>query len=143
MPDLVLKAGLVSSTADTLSRVTELPGMTIKGRYAMAKALDAIGPAATRYQKEKLALLKAHAKKDEHDIPITQTVGNVMSFDFGEGFSIVPPDVQAELDEMNDEDVTLSGVRQITHAELNACPITAAQESVLIKAGLLEDKEPE
>lgn len=144
MPEITVKAALIFALSETLAQVSVLePPATPKGRYALSKALDAAVPAGQRYQKEKLALLTKHAKKDGNNLPVTQQYGNVIAFDFGEGFGVTPSQAQTEIDQMNDEDVTLSGVRMITHAELGALPITAAQESVLIKAGLLEDREPE
>lgn len=139
------KAALIEDVAETLELIAALePPATTKGRYALAKALDAALPARDRYRKEKFGLLTRHAKRDERGQPITQTVGGMtIQFDFGQGFNVVTPEVAEALAELNDEDVILPGVRMITHAELGACPITAGQERVLIRAGLLEDKEPE
>lgn len=145
MPEIVVKSVLIQELAGALAGVEILsPPPTPKGRYAIGKASDAAQPAAQRYTKERAALLEKHAKRDEKGAAVRQRFGdNGFQYDLGRGFGATTPEFDAELDAMNDEDVVLSGCRMITHAELGACPITAAQERVLIKAGLLDDKEPE
>lgn len=114
------------------------PPATPKGRYALAKAGEQVAGAAATYQKQALKLLNDHAKKDGAGKPqVTMTEA---------GVSARPEDpvaLQKALDDIGEEDTTLTGVRAITHAELGACPITGWQERMLIAAGLLEDKEPE
>lgn len=143
MPDTIVKAALLPSLAIVLDGIDSLSGTTPKGAYAFGKQCDAVAPAFARYQKQKLAKLTELAKRDEHGKPLTQTVGNMTSFDFGEGFGAVPPNVQAALEEMNDEDVTLSGVRMVLVAELGTARLSPMQSRVLTAAKLLEDREPE
>lgn len=145
MADIVVKAGLIQDLAGTLGAVEHLtPSATPKGRYALSKACDAALPAAQRYTKERTALLEKHAKKEANGAAVKQPVGNGgFQYDLGQGFGATTPEYDAELATINDEDITLSGCRMITHAELGSCPITAFQERILVKAGLLEDKEPE
>lgn len=144
-PDIshvTFKAKLLLSLDMALAGVLKLsPPATPKGRYALAKAAKALGPAVQTYNEQKLALLTEHAKRDDKGQPITQTVDQTVSFDFGLGFGAVTPDVTTALEELNDEDVSLPGVRMISHAELGECPITGEQEAVLLGV-LLIDEEP-
>ncbi len=143
MPDTTIKAALLPDLAVVVRGVDALEGATPKGAYAFGKQVDAIGPAHERYHKERLKRLRALAKKDEKGNPITQVNGALLIFDFGEGFGVVPDTVHAALAELNDEDITLSGVRMVKVAELGTAKLTPAQSRVLIAAKLLEDVEPE
>lgn len=122
------------------------PPPTPKGRYALAKVANVVGPAHQTYQEQKNALLLKHAVRDAEDKPITrETTLNgqpATQYDLGAGFGNVTPAYLADLKDLNEEPITLTGCRRITHAELGACPITVQMETALIAAGLLEDSEP-
>lgn len=144
MPDISIKAELVVMLGEVLAGATNLsPPPTPKGRYALSKAAIALGKHPQLYQDQKKALLEKHAVLVDGKPSSKELAPGVLQFDMGKGFGNTTPEFDADLKELNDEEITLSGVRQITHAELGACPITAAQEAVLIRAGLLEDREPE
>lgn len=139
---VTIKAHQLLSLDVALAGVLKLsPPPTPKGRYALAKAAKALGPAVQTYNEQKLALLQEHAKQEDGK-PVTRLDGQTITFDFGQGFGVVTPEVTAALGELNDEDVSLPGVRMISHAELGECPITAEQEMVLLGV-LLIDAEPE
>ncbi len=142
MSDLTIKSAVLPDLANVLTGVDALTGLTPKGAYAFGKQVDAVLPAHQRYQKEKLKRLNELAKKDEGGKPITQTVGPIVQFDFGQGFGVVPDHVNEAVAELNDEDVVLSGVRMVLVAELGTAVLTPAQSRVLIAAKLLEDCEP-
>ncbi len=143
MSDITIKAVLIQSVAEVLAPIDTLTGLTPKGGYAFGKQVDAVGPANARYQKAKFARLNELAKKDTTGKPITQTVGNVVMFDFGEGFGVTPEHVGQAIAELNDEDITLPGARMVLVSELGTAKLTPAQSRVLIAAKMLEDKEPE
>ncbi len=143
MSDIVVKSALIPSLGQVLGEVDALSGLTPKGAYAFGKQVDAVTPAFARYQKERMKRLTGLALKGPDGKPITQTTGTVMQFDFGGGFGVVPEHVTTALDELNDEDVPLSGVRTVVVAELGTAKLTPAQSRVLIAAKLLEDREPE
>lgn len=141
MPDLTLTTGQLAALHPVLIALDTLtPPPTPKGRYVLSKAATQVAAEHTAYQKVVLEFLKTVVTRDEKDEPIfTPTDAG------GVSFTIAPEklaDYQSGIAGLADEPVTLTGVRQITHAELGACPITVEQERVLIAAGLLEDAEP-
>lgn len=145
VPDIahvIVKASQLSALDQALGGIFTLsPPPTIKGRYALAKAAKAIGPAHQTYQEQKLALLQDHAVKKDGK-PVFEQRENTLLFDFGHGIGVTTPEVNAALKELNDEDISLPGVRMITHAELGDCPITVQQEAALLGV-LLTDEAPE
>ena len=149
MADLVVKAGRLLAVQRTLAEVLGLtPPATPKGRYALSRQASAVEREVEKYTEQHAALLKKHAATNEAGQPLTQpiTLPNGQSgvqYDLGAGFGQTTPAFEAELKELNDEDITLPGVRMITHAELGGCPITGTHELILLAAGLLEDKEPD
>ena len=56
-------------------------------------------------------------------------------------FSVRPEKMEEWL-AIQSTEVVLPGARQITRAELGACPITIDQEMVLVSCGVLADEEP-
>lgn len=155
MADFIIKAGLINAAHRILNgQIGGDPGVlpllgpaTPKGRYALTRAADAVAAAAFAYNKQHVAQLEIHAKKDGDGRAITQSLetpqGRVTQYDFGAGFGVTTPEFEAAMAELNDEDITLPGVRQTLMAELKDAPLTGVHLSVLIKCGLLEDKEPE
>lgn len=144
MPDLTIKAGKLEALANALMAVLPLtPPATPKGRYALARAHNAVAPCAALFADQKRHLLEKHAKRDEQGQPVIEDLGNgAYAYDLGLGIGRTTPAFDADFAALKDEDVTVSGVRAITHAELGACPITAAQESVLLGLFIV-DEEPE
>lgn len=137
MPDLSITTRLALDLQLALCGNHTLQGVEVlsppaspKGRYVLAKATDAVLSALKPYEKTRLALVEQHADKTKTSAPGTVQLKDVAAFN-------------KELEPILDEPLTLAGVRQITRAELGACPITAFQERVLVKCGLLEDREPE
>lgn len=139
MTDLIVKASQLIPLDTALGPVLSLtPPPSPKGRYALAKAANAVGPAVQTFREQHVALLQLHAKKDAEGKPVMQQFADGrQQYDIAdmEAFSV-------DFAAIQDEPIVLAGVRMITHAELGSCPITAAQEAVLIATGLLEDMEP-
>jgi hypothetical protein len=139
--DITITTAQLKALAPALAGILQLsPPPTAKGRYALAKAGAKVDPAYKLFGEQDSALAARVAVKDKDGNPIIRDMGNGLA-----GFDVRPDakeEYQAEMKALLEEEVVLSGVRQITHAELGACPITAQQEMVLIDCGLLEDKEP-
>lgn len=140
MPDITIKTRLALDLQLALQGRPDLPGievlsppMTPKGRYALAKATTAVTTALKPYEKARGELVEQHAEKVDGK-NVTPAPGQVKLRD------VVA--FNKDLEPMLDEDLTLSGVRQITRDELGACPITAFHERILLAAGLLPDVEP-
>ncbi len=120
------------------------PAPNAKGRYILARAVPTVGPALKIYTDQKLALLQLMAIKDVEGEPVSRdTGGGNIQFDLGNGFGNSTPEFDAALKAIDEEVITLTDCRTITHAELGACPITVQMEAVLIDCGLLENKEPD
>lgn len=141
MPDITLTTDRLIVLAPVLGAVEKLsPPPTPKGRYALAKAAAQVGPAFQLYvELEQKEIQRCGVKNDKDEV-----VAKVLPSG-GIGFDLLPDlkdEYNAAIKAMRSEEVTLTGVRQITHAELGVCPITAEQERVLIASGLLEDIEP-
>lgn len=137
MPDFTIQTRVALELQLALCGNATLQGVEVlspppapKGRYVLAKATDAVLSALKPYEKARLGLVEQHADKTVKSAPGTVQIKDVAAFN-------------ADLEPMLDEPLTLAGVRQITRAELGPCPITTFQERVLVKCGLLEDKEPE
>lgn len=141
MPDLTISTHQLIELAPVLSAVEQLsPPPTAKGRYALAKASAKVGPAFQLYAEQEQKLVQRCAVKDKDGKVAFRPAGNGL-----QGFDLLPElrdEYNAEVKALKDEDVVLQGVRMITHAELGQCPITAAQERVLMECGLLDDVEP-
>lgn len=136
MPELSISTRLALDLQLALCGNATLQGVEVlspppapKGRYVLAKATDAVLSALKPYEKARLGLVEQHADKTKTSAPGTVQLKDVAAFN-------------KDLEPMLDEPLTLAGVRQITRDELGACPITAFQERVLIKCGLLPDEEP-
>lgn len=111
------------------------PPPSPKGRYVVAKAVDSVMSALKTYDKARAGLVDQYVEKDDKGVPVAAGPGQVKLRD-AVGFN-------RDIESVLDEPVTLAGLRQITRAELGACPITAFQERVLVKCGLLSDQEPD
>ena len=136
MADLIVKASQLNVLATALAEMAPLtPPPTPKGRYVLAKAIPLATKAAEAHGVALKAFLDGAVTQDEDGKPIYKVNGNQMTFD-------VKAEHQAAYVEIQNEDVTLAGVRQLTRAELGDCPITVQQEMVLIACGLLQDEEP-
>lgn len=141
MADITITTEQLADLAPVLTEVLDLtPPPTAKGRYALAKVGAKVDPAFKVFAEQDAALAKRVATTDEKGAPVmTALPGGQVHFN-------VRPEMQdeytAERKAILAEPVVLTGVRQITHAELGACPITARHEMILIECGLLEDKEP-
>lgn len=142
MADITVKAGLLLELNKALADVLHLiPPATPKGRYALAKAGKAVAAQAATFAEQHQALLVKHAKQEKGE-PVMQATGDgKVAYDLGLGFNVPTPAFLAEYKDLCDEDIVLAGVRAITHAELGTCPITGAQEAVLLGV-FLEDEEP-
>lgn len=134
--DLALNGGIVLGGA-ALGVLQLSPPPTPKGRYALSKVATPIVGHAEKYRENHTALLEKHARKDKDGKPVKDAIPGGFKYDLTDQAAF-----NAEKKEMDEEPIVLSGVRQITHAELGVCPITGAHERVLIELGLLEDKEP-
>jgi hypothetical protein len=130
-----LELQLALCGSDKLQGVEVLtPPPAPKGRYVLAKATDAVLSVLRTYEKARGQVVNEHTEKDEKGNAISPAPGQVKIRDVAAFNAVIEP--------MLDEPVTLPGLRQITRAELGDCPITAFQERVLIKCGLLKDEEP-
>ena len=141
MPDLTITTQQLSQLQPTLAAISGLtPPPTPKGRYVLSKAQEKAAAEYTTYQKSLMDFIKTMVTQDEAGEPILEDAGN------GQVRFTIRPDKQDEYAAgtkgLAEESVTLIGVRQITHAELGACPITIEMERALIVCGLLEDVEP-
>lgn len=140
MSDITLKTGQLRDTLVALAGVAPLsPPPSPKGRYWLGKALDKIEGEFKTFEKVRGALMDDHAERDEKGAKVTFTPpGGVEQYKMKD---------QAVYDaayaEIAAQEVVLTNCRQITRAELGACPITVQQERQLMAVGLLEDKEPE
>lgn len=137
MADFTFATRRLVALVPALQQIATLsPPPSAKGRYALAKILAKAEPAYAVYQKEALALVERLAPKGGvRPGKLPDTIE----------FDLVPdqqPTFRAESEALLDEEVVLEGIRAITHAELGSCPITIAQERVLIECGLLDDVEP-
>jgi hypothetical protein len=141
MPELSLTTDQLIALAPVLAEIENLsPPPTAKGRYALAKASAKAGPAFKLYAEQEQKLVARVAVKDKDGNPVLKDLGNGQAH-----FEVLPEfkdEYAKEMADLKAEPVVLEGVRAVTHAELGVCPITVAQEKVLIASGLLEDKEP-
>lgn len=141
MPDITIKTSQLVELTPVLAEVLRLsPPPTARGRYALAKVGGKVDPAYKLFAEQDQALAVRVATLDKDEKPILKALDN------GRIHFNVRPEMQEEYARESkallEEEVVLSGVRQITHAELGVCPITARHEMVLIDCGLLEDLEP-
>ena len=141
MPDMTMSTDQLIALAPVLAEIETLtPPPTAKGRYALAKASAKVGPAFKLYAEQEQKLVARVAVKDDKGNPKMRDLGNGRAqFDVAPEFK---DEYAQEMAELKSEPVVLEGVRAVTHAELGVCPLTVAQEKVLIASGLLEDKEP-
>ncbi len=145
MPDPTLSALQVAELAPQLTAILALPAimdgkitaLTPKGRYALARWGIACDAPSAAYGKKMGALIESVALPES--IKALPTGG--LTFDFKDAECRALYAVESE--KINSETVTVSGVRPITHAELGNCPLTGAQEKLLMVAGVLEMVEPE
>lgn len=137
MADVTVANSRLSALAQVLSQVAVLtPPPAPKGRYVLSKATPKVIKEAQAHEAAVTPLLDDFATCDAEGTPIfVDLPGGGRSF-------AIRSEKQAEWNAIQDELVTLAGVRQLTRAELGACPITVQQEMVLIECGLLEDAEP-
>lgn len=138
MPALTIEKLLVLQPV--LASVGDLtPPPANKGRYVLGKALDKATEEKGRYEAAYLKYAEEIVTQNADGKPIFNQQGGQI------GFTVRPEKHEEHAQWVKDtqsEMVTLAGVRQITNAELGACPITAAQCGVLVACGLLEDVEP-
>lgn len=114
------------------------PPPSLKARYVLAKASKVIAAEMALFQEKNLELITRHAKKNADGESIKQELENGNAI-----YQMVDPkQYKKEYEEMFSEPVELIGIRQLTHAELGDCPLTAFHESILL-GNILEDKEPE
>lgn len=138
MSDLHLVTGQLADAAACLQQIEPLtPPPTPKGRYVLAKASEKIAAEAASFGKRFKAFLDGAVTKDDEGKPIYATGAAPGQMTF----TVLAEHTDAYT-EINAEPVVISGLRQITRAELGACPITIQQERVLVAIGLLEDAEP-
>lgn len=133
-----LHAALVGNPQSPQGILKLSPPPTVKGRYALAKAVLALEPHVKLLVQQTTELAKRHAVTDAAGVPVVKHEEGRSSYRLKDAAAY-----RNEYEAMIEEEIELHGVRQITHAELGDCPITAEQESLLLLAGLLEDKEPE
>lgn len=140
MADITISTKQLADLAPVLGEVLRLsPPPIAKGRYALAKAGAKAVPAFELFAEQDQALARRCATVDKDGKPIWTALANGTAFTVRDEMK---EEYAAEKKALFSEEVVLSGVRQITHAELGQCPITAHQEMVLIDCGLLEDVEP-
>ena len=146
MPDITppptFPAGQLFDLANCLGAIdTMVPPPKPKARYVFGKAVAAVTKELEPFTKARQSLLDEHVTKDEAGKPIYEqgdVAGTIK-------FTIIPDCAEAHAlawKELHDEPVTLTGVRQIMHAELGDCPLTVQQERVFVLCGLLDDVEP-
>ena len=142
MPDLTIPMDLFVVLAPALVEINTLkPPPSPKGRYVLQKALDLSEKPLAEVQKAEQALIRRGAVKDDTGNVLYTPTGKPGELRF-EWMPELHEECEAERAALMAALVTLTGLRAITHAELGACPITGAQERLLIKVGLLEDAEP-
>lgn len=135
MPDHTISTEQLTMLAPALTAIQTLAPKNAKCRYAIAKLTDATDVAFARFGKIVQQLATECAVPDSMR-------------DTGNGrvtFQIADQHRERYLREsaaLLTEEVVLSGVRPITHAELGECPLTIEQEKVLIQCKLLDDVEP-
>lgn len=142
MSDLTMTTATLTTLHPVLVALDTLtPPPTAKGRYVLSKAAAKVATEHTLYEKALMDFLKTVVTTDDKGEPLFTPAAEGR----GVTFSIAVEKVEeyrVGMEGLANEPVVLAGVRQITHAELGACPITVEQERVLIAAGLLEDAEP-
>ena len=134
MPDLIVTAAQLVALEPVLVALNRMtPPPLPKGRYVLAKASAAAASAMPAIHKRVFDLIA--------EMSDSQTPG-----DDGQVTFSIPADKQqayhAKLAELENDTVTLAGVRAITQAELGSCEITIEMTRILMMAGLLEDIEP-
>ncbi len=140
MPDFTLTTKQALALYPVLIGIGPLtPPPTPKGRYVLGKATTGITGPASAAEKEGMDRARLVATRDDQDQPILKVTPRGVTFD-------VQPSLRDEyakdVAEWEAKPVVLTGVRQITRAELGECPITVEMELVLVECGLLEDTEP-
>lgn len=134
MADLTLTTSKAVDLYMALKGVDDLtPPMTPKGRYVLAKAMLQLEPIVVAYEKARNAAAMSFAKRDEAGKVVSLAEGRVALED-PEGFTEAHEALLAK-------EVTITGTRLVTRAELGACPITQKTERVLLGV-LLDDVEP-
>lgn len=138
MSNVTVANSQLNALAQVLAQIAVLaPPPEPKGRYVLAKVTPKVIKAAQEHEVALTPLLDTFATCDADGKPIyTELPAG------GRAFSI-RAEKQAEWSAIQNEVADLAGVRQITRAELGACPITIQQEILLVACGLLEDAEPE
>ncbi|MEX2155130.1 MAG: hypothetical protein WD825_17425 [Gemmatimonadaceae bacterium] len=125
-----LKAGF-----DLIEALTPPPAP--RGRYALAKWSEKVNAAVELYQKQLKQQLEDHSHKDER--------GKAIRKDIGGGrvkYALIDEDAfTAASDALQEEEVTLTGVRPVTQAELGDCPVPVLALRLLLGT-VIEDKEP-
>ena len=137
MADLTITAAQLTPLATVLSAMTGLtPPPNPKGRYVLGKLTPLVIGEQQKHELAIAPMLDDFATVDEDGVPIFHLNPN------GSKSFTVRPEKMEEWLEIQATIVTLPGIRQITRAELGACPITIDQEMVLVSCGVLEDAEP-
>lgn len=141
MADLILTSKQLILLHPVLAAVEKLsPPPTAKGRYALAKAAAKAGPAFDLYaDQERKLLLRCAVKNEDGSVKVKDLGNGQAHFDW---LPELAEEATKEMAALQAEEVVLSGVRMVTHAELGACPITGEQERILMAVGLLDDIEP-
>lgn len=137
MADFEIAQSELLSVLRVLAEIAPLtPPMNPKGRYICTKALLAIQKAAESHTTALNEFLNGAVTQDEGGNPIFKDIGEGMrSF-------TVRPEFQQAYEDIQNEKVSFPTIRMITREELGPCPITMGHELVLLRVGLLEDKEP-
>lgn len=137
MADLMMAKKHLNAVATALDGMGTLtPPPTSKGRWLIVKALPKMVAEAQAYSAELKKWLDTVVTKDEGGNPIYGTANGQVTFNFQS------PEDAAHFAEIQNEQVTLTGLRPLTRVELGECPITVAQEFLLVESGFLEDSEP-
>jgi len=113
------------------------PPPSPKGRYVLAKAIPIVSKAAESHNTALKAFLDGAVTKDADGKPVYKdgSVAGTITF-------TVEPEHQDAYVELQNEEITLSGVRPLTRAELGDCPLTIQQEMILIACKMLPDEPP-
>lgn len=137
MADLMIAKKHLNALATALNAMGSLtPPPSAKGRWVIVKAIPKVTAKAQEYAADLKKWLDSVVTQDDSGAPLYAMHAETMRFEFKDQADA------AHFAEIQDETVTLDGVRQLTRAELGDCPITVAQEYMLVESGFLEDSEP-
>lgn len=139
MADLVFSTRILVDLYPALLACGPLtPPMSPQGRYIVRKATEHTEKDYAAFQKEEQALIEKFGKRDEAGTLLAPAVNprGGLSYQLAD-----PVAFTAARDALLDVQVTVTGLRPITRAELGECPVTIGIEAALIKAGLLQELE--